>query len=227
MSEDVFSRYQRVRTEIDAAARAAGREPDEVFLLPVSKTVTAAVIRELYDRGLRDFGENRVPVLEEKAAALPGDIRWHFIGQLQANKVRKAVKLAYMIHSCDSAALIERIDRISGEEGRRPRLLVEVNISGEASKSGVPAAVCREVILAAANCRCAQFCGLMTMAPFGAAPEELHRIFSALREIGEAARRETGLALPVLSMGMSGDCREAVACGSTLVRIGTAIFAEA
>lgn len=225
MSEDVFFRYQRVRAEIDAAARAAGRDPAGVFLLPVSKTVTAAVIRELYDRGVRDFGENRAPVLEEKAAALPGDIRWHFIGQLQANKVRKVVKLAHTIHSCDSAALIGRIDRISGEEGRRPRLLVEVNISGEASKSGVPVSCCREVIAAAAACSHAQFCGLMTMAPLGAAPEELRRIFSALRELGEAARRETGLALPELSMGMSGDWREAVACGSTLVRIGTAIFA--
>ena len=105
MSDDLFTRYRRVRAEVDAAAHAAGRTPEEVFLLPVSKTVPAPVIRELYEHGLRDFGENRVPVLEEKAGILPEDIRWHFIGQLQSNKVRKVVKIASVIHSVDSAAL--------------------------------------------------------------------------------------------------------------------------
>ncbi len=226
MSDDLFTRYRRVRAEVDAAAHAAGRTPEEVFLLPVSKTVPAPVIRELYEHGLRDFGENRVPVLEEKAGILPEDIRWHFIGQLQSNKVRKVVKIASVIHSVDSAALAERIDRIAGEEGRRPRILVEINVSGEASKSGAPLDRWQEVAVAAAQCRCAQFAGLMTMAPFNAAPEELREIFTRLRQLRDEINREAGLSLPLLSMGMSGDFREAIACGSTLVRIGTAIFSD-
>ena len=136
----VIANYMEVRAAIDAAAREAHRDPAEIRLLAVSKTFPVEPIRELYDAGVRAFGESRVTELAEKAARLPEDIEWHFIGRLQSNKARKAVQLAKVIHSVDSAALLERLDRIAGEERKRPAVLLEVNVSGEASKAGVPVA---------------------------------------------------------------------------------------
>ena len=133
----VVSRYQAVEKELSAALAACGRRRDEVLLLPVSKTVPAECIAELYRYGIRCFGENRAAVLCAKAAALPGDICWHFIGPLQSNKVRKVVQYAAMVHSIDNAGILERFDRIVGEEGKHTEFLLEVNISGEESKGGV------------------------------------------------------------------------------------------
>ena len=224
MIPEVFERYREMSTAVAAAAADCGRDPATVRLLPVSKTVGAAVIRELYDCGLWEFGENRIAVLSAKAAELPPDIVWHFIGPLQSNKVRKAVRLAAVIHSVDNPELLERIDRIAAEEHRTPRLLFEVNISGEASKGGCTPAAAAELVRLAAVCRHVIPTGLMTMAPLDAAPDEQLKIFSGLRELRDRLSVEANLELPELSMGMSRDFPAAIAAGATIVRIGSNIF---
>ena len=218
-------RYRGVLAAVKQCAADAGR-PDEVMLLPVSKTVDIDAVQVLYDLGVRDFGENREPELERKSSALPSDIRWHFIGRLQSNKIRKVVRRAAVIHSVDSGELLERIERIAGEEGRSPEVLLEVSVSGEAQKGGIAPAELPELAKRAAECRNLRFSGLMTMAPLDAEEPDQRRIFAELARLRDEAARRTGLPLPILSMGMSRDYPAAVACGSTLVRIGTAIFAE-
>ncbi|MBQ9502579.1 MAG: YggS family pyridoxal phosphate-dependent enzyme [Lentisphaeria bacterium] len=220
----VCENFRRVRSEVDAAAAAAGRNGRDILLLAVSKTFPASDIRALYGMGVRDFGENRIQELETKSAELPQDIVWHFIGSLQSNKIRKAVKLASVIHSVDSVSAVERLDRIAEEEGRHVKFLLEVNVSGEASKSGVPKADFMALARAAAACRYAVFSGLMTMAPLDAPVEMLDAVFGGLAELRDRAEKELHVPLPLLSMGMSGDFVNAVSHGSTIVRIGTAIF---
>ena len=162
--------------------------------------------------------------LAEKAARLPEDIEWHFIGRLQSNKARKAVQLAKVIHSVDSAALLERLDRIAGEERKRPSVLLEVNVSGEASKAGVPVAELEPFARRAAACVNLDFRGFMTMAPFDAEPVKIAAIFELLRLTRDELEAKLGRELPELSMGMSGDYEIAARHGSTIVRVGTLIF---
>lgn len=220
----VLEQYRDIAARVAAAAQACGRAPGDVELLAVSKTFPASAIQELYEAGVRRFGENRVAELAEKAAVLPADIEWHLIGQLQSNKVRKAVQLASVIHSVDSLPLLERIDRIAGEENRHPVVLLEVNVSGEASKSGcTPEALC-SLAETAVKCRNLEFRGLMTMAPAGAQEAELERVFRGLAGLRDGLEERLHCSLPLLSMGMSGDFETAIRCGSTLVRIGSAIF---
>jgi len=213
-----------VLDRIRGAAAAAGREPETVRLVAVTKTVPGAAVRAAYDAGQRAFGENRLQEMRGKASALPSDCEWHMIGHLQQNKVRLAVQQAAWIHSVDTVTLIERIDRIAAEEGRRPVVLLQVNIFGEATKSGVDPRAAAALVAAARLCRHLECRGMMTMAPYGAHPEELRRGFRALRELRDGLAVTGGLALPELSMGMSGDFDIAIAEGATLVRIGTAIF---
>ncbi len=190
-------------------------------LIAVSKTFPASCVQEAYDAGQRAFGENRVQELQEKAPVLPHDIEWHLIGHLQANKVRHALEHASWIHSIDTEALLRRVDRIATEMGKNPRLLLEVNVGREESKFGLmPEEVCGVL----QSFPCPRVCGLMTVAPAEATPEELHRIFAQLRELKEEASRASGLALTELSMGMSGDFEIAIAEGATMVRVGSAIF---
>ena len=210
--------YFAIRKELEKAGRGG------ILLLPVSKTVEASAIRELYDAGVRDFGENRIEVLTPKAEALPKDIRWHFIGRLQSNKVRKILKVAQIIHSVDSIELVERISRIAGEEGVRPKIFLEISVSGEEQKGGFPVARAAELAAAAAKAPNITLAGLMTMAPLDADEAVRRKVFDGLR----ACRDELEKALPVtlreLSMGMSNDWPAAVTCGSTLIRVGSAIF---
>ena len=220
----VIANYMEVRAAFDAAAREAHRDPAEIRLLAVSKTFPVEPIRELYDAGVRAFGESRVTELAEKAARLPEDIEWHFIGRLQSNKARKAVQLAKVIHSVDSAALLERLDRIAGEERKRPAVLLEVNVSGEASKAGVPVAELEPFARRAAACANLDFRGFMTMAPFDAEPVKIAAIFELLRLTRDELEAKLGRELPELSMGMSGDYEIAARHGSTIVRVGTLIF---
>ena len=222
----VSDNYRNVRQQTDEACRTCRRDPAEVLLLAVSKTRPADEILELYRMGVRDFGENRIQELEQKAASLPEDIIWHFIGPLQSNKIRKAVKLASVIHSVESVSTVEKLERIAQEENKQPRFLLEVNVSGEESKGGVAPENFMALARAAAGCRFARFSGLMTMAPLGAPQETLDFVFSGLARLKEEAEKELGLSLPILSMGMSGDYQQAIACGSTIVRVGTAIFID-
>ncbi|MBP5531099.1 MAG: YggS family pyridoxal phosphate-dependent enzyme, partial [Lentisphaeria bacterium] len=179
-------RYRSVLAAVKQCAAAAGR-PGEVMLLPVSKTVDIDAVQVLYGLGVRDFGENREPELERKSSALPADIRWHFIGRLQSNKIRKVVRRAAVIHSVDSPELLERIERIAGEEGRRPEILLEVSVSGEARKGGIAPAELPALAERAAECRNLAFAGLMTMAPLDATEPEQRGIFSELARLRDEA----------------------------------------
>ena len=220
----IFQRYQDIRRRIDAAASDEKRNPAEIMLLAVSKTFPADAIAELYNCGIRDFGESRAAELCEKAAALPADINWHFIGRLQSNKVRKVVQTCRMIHSVDTPELLERIDRIAGEEGKCPQILLEVSVSGEECKGGVSLENLHELCQLAAQCRNVDFQGFMTMAPLDADEHYTAALFEMLALRRDEESRLLNKDLPILSMGMSGDFETAVRHGSTLVRVGTAIF---
>jgi len=213
-----------LRERIATAAVKAGRDPATVRLVAVSKTVPGAAIAEAYAAGQRRFGENRVQELRAKAPQLPADCEWHLIGHLQDNKVRHAVQSAAWLHALDSAERIRRVNRIAGEESRRPVVLIEVNLSGEATKFGAAGDDVRALVEEALRSPHLDCRGFMTMAPYAAPAAELHRIFGGLRELRNRLAAEFGAALPELSMGMSGDFETAIAEGATLVRVGTAIF---
>ena len=210
-----------VKARLAAALKAAGRAEGDARLIAVSKTFPAECAAEAYRCGQHAFGENRVQELAEKAPKLPADIEWHLIGHLQQNKVRTALEHAAWIHSIDSLALLQRTVRIAGELGVSPKLLLEVNISGEESKFGLTPADVPSVL---EGCPTPMLAGFMTVAPLGASETELHRIFGGLRKLRDEMEAKSGLRLPELSMGMSGDFEIAVTEGATMVRVGTAIF---
>ena len=220
----VIDNYLAVKAEVDAACRACGRDPESVKLLVVGKTIPVPVLMELYHFGIREFAENREPELAMKFAAMPDDICWHFIGPVQSNKIRKVVKLASVIHSVDSSERLGRFERIAGEEGVSPEILLEVNVSGEESKGGMTPEELPCAASAAVNCRNIRFRGLMTMAPIDADNSELEKVFAGLRSLKEQQEKVLEYQLPELSMGMSGDFAEAIRCGATIVRIGSRIF---
>ena len=211
-----FNKYCQILETARKCAAEHGFSAEKVRVLPVTKNQSAQAIQELYDHGLREFAENRLAVLEEKTKVLPNDIKWHFIGKIQSNKVRKILKLSTVLHSVDSLDLLTRIDRIAGEEGVFPELFIEVNISGEMSKSGITKDELTELM--SVQLKNSKIVGLMTMAPLESTETEQLEIFTSLKNL--AAKFD----LPQLSMGMSNDYRTAAACGATIVRIGTALF---
>lgn len=216
---------QIVRERIAGAALRAGRNPAEVRLLAVSKTFPAADIREAFACGQLEFGENRVQELEEKRAAFTGmpEPRWHLIGHIQTNKAAKAAALADCIHSIDSVRLIEKLDRAAE---KRIDVLLELNLSGEESKTGMTGGFDGFRTLADAVLRTEHLhlCGLMTMAAPDAGEKAIRAVFAGARSIRDRAEEAYGMRFPELSMGMSGDFEYAIAEGATIVRIGTAIF---
>jgi pyridoxal phosphate enzyme (YggS family) len=200
-----------------------------VRLVAVTKGFGSGVIRVASRAGMARFGENRVQEAIPKMAAALG-AEWHLVGRLQANKVRPAVRSFAAIHSVDSLDLLARIDRIAGEEGRAPSVLLQVNVTGEESKAGFPAewfaAAARApgaLSAGLASVGAARVVGLMTIGPIGEA-EASRRAFAALRDLRDRLQELVGAPLPELSMGMTADAESAVAEGATLVRIGTAIF---
>lgn len=220
----VIDNYLAVKGDLSKACAACRRQEDEVKLLVVSKTIPIPVLMELYDHGIREFAENREPELAMKKAAMPDDIIWHFIGPVQSNKIRKIVRLADVVHSVESLSQLEKFERISGEEKRALQILLEVNVSGEESKGGMTPAELPEAAKRAAECANVKFSGLMTMAPFEAEKAELNAIFSTLARLKGEMENLCRSTLPLLSMGMSGDFPEAVACGATVIRVGSKIF---
>jgi pyridoxal phosphate enzyme (YggS family) len=213
-----------VKHQIEHAALAAGREPRSIKLLAVSKTRSAEEIRSLFDAGQNCFGENRVQELLEKSEKLPPVIEWHLIGHLQKNKVRQAVRAADWIHSVDSLQLLERISKIAEEENIRPKILLQINVSGEKSKFGLPPEKAIPALKTALELPNIDVRGLMTMAPFDADDTALHSIFCELRKLRDNLQTRFNTPLPELSMGMSSDFQTAIAEGATIVRIGTALF---
>ena len=218
---------QAVRERIAAAARRAGRDPAEITLVAVSKTQPVEVIGAAYELGLRDFGENRLEEAESKLDRLPADIRWHMVGHVQSRKAAQAVRPYALVHSVDSVKLARRLDRFAGEIGRTLPVLLEVNVSGEASKYGLQPADVEIAAEAMRGFQHLQIQGLMTMAPIVPDPEEARPVFVALRELRERlAARFPDLDWRHLSMGMTDDFEVAVEEGATIVRIGRAIFGE-
>lgn len=215
--------YELLRQEVDAAAARCSRDKNDISILPVSKTFPIEAIREAYDYGIRAFGENKVQELALKHEALPDDIEWHFIGHLQSNKAAKAVELAHWIHSVDSIKLLNKLNRHAGELQRRPRILIEVN-SGEETKSGVSYDKLEELVQAALQVENLELKGLMTMAPLTDDASAWQQAFAKLKNTRDALEKKFSIALPVLSMGMTGDFEYAIAEGSTLLRIGTRLF---
>jgi len=228
ISENIAAIQQR----IDAAARRCGRSARDVRLMAVTKTHPVERVREAYTAGLRRFGENRVQEFAGKAGALAdlAEAEWHMIGHLQTNKAAKAVELFDAVDSVDSAKLAEKLNTAAQALGKKLRVLIEVNVGGEAAKSGAApeSRELEELLLAAPRLGSLEFCGLMTVPPFTDDPEEARPFFRRLRELrdGIAARKLAGVSVDSLSMGMSHDFEVAIEEGSTCVRVGTAIFGE-
>lgn len=218
--------FREIQDRITSAAEKAGRDPQSVKLVAVSKTFPVEAVQSAYDAGQRLFGENKVQDLALKNSVLPQDIEWHMIGHLQSNKAKLAVENADYIHAVDSLKLLTKIDRLAGELGRRPKILLEVNVSGEESKFGTDTEAVRELAQAASQYENITLVGLMTMAPFDVPEAELRLVFSSLRNLRDDLQDEFGLKLPELSMGMSGDFEIAIEEGATMVRIGTSIFGK-
>jgi hypothetical protein len=228
----------RVRERIARAAEASGRSPGDVTLVGVTKYVRAADAAELVAAGCADLGESRPQELWKKADELAGDeprgdIRWHLIGHLQRNKVRRTLPLVELIHGVDSRRLLEAIQHeadglaAAGETLPRPvRVLLEVNTSGEAVKHGLAADEVEPLVAIADRFPSVSICGLMTMAALAGGPAVAARNFASLRELRDRLRTRAadGVQLDELSMGMSGDFEEAIAAGATIVRVGTALW---
>jgi hypothetical protein len=224
---EIGERLAQLRARIRRAAEACGREADAVRLVAVAKTFPAEAVRRAAQAGAHEIGENYIQEAREKIAALEGlGVRWHFIGHLQTNKAKYAVRLFDLIQTVDSLRLASEIDRQARKAGKLQEVLVQVNIGGEATKSGVPPAEAGGLVRAVSAFENLSVRGLMAIPPFFDAPELARPYFAALRALRDRIRAEVGDAgaLPELSMGMTGDFEAAVAEGATIVRIGTAIF---
>jgi len=216
-----------VRAVIAAAAARAHRRAEEIELVAVSKTHPPDAVIEALEAGQFVFGESRVQEARAKIPILPGRARWHFIGHLQRNKIRHALALGFeLLHGIDSLEIARDLNRIAGEAGMFPKLLLEVNVAGESSKYGFSPAKLRAQLEELLALERLQIEGLMTIAPFAPEAEASRPHFVALRELRDQLQTEFRLPLPRLSMGMSGDYAVAIEEGATLVRVGTAIFGD-
>ena len=224
----IAGNIRKIEERITQAALRAGRDPEAVRLVAVSKTKPAAAVAEAFDSGQLIFGENYVQELLVKKAELPQEIVWHFIGSLQSNKVRQIAGLVDMIHSVDRLSLAREIDRQWGALGEVCDILIQVNISREATKGGTSSDELFDLVREVARLPHLRVCGLMTMPPFFDDPEGARPYFKALNKL---SRELEAAAIPrvemrELSMGMSGDFEAAVEEGATLVRVGSALFGE-
>lgn len=221
-------RYEEVQKKIEDVCRRCGRKREEVTLIAVSKTKPEQSVRELYDMGERNFGENKVQELTGKYENLPKDIRWHMIGHLQRNKVRYIVDKAVLIHSVDSFRLAETISREAQKHRCTAHILLEVNVAQEESKFGMSVDEAPELAAQIAELPNIQIEGLMTIAPFVENPEENRPVFQKLRNLSVDIREKNinNVNMAVLSMGMTNDYEIAIEEGATMIRVGTAIFGE-
>ncbi len=224
----IAENIRNILERIAVAARRAHRDPSTVRLVVVTKTVDRERIREAVNAGAMILGENRVQEAREKITDLGPIASWHLIGHLQTNKVKYAVPLFYLIHSVDSLGLAQEIDRHAQKHGKVQDILIEVNISGEGSKTGVAADDANALVRSASQLKNIRVQGLMTMPPYSEDPEASRPYFRRLRELARDIANEhiPNAVMKELSMGMSGDFEVAVEEGATLVRVGTAIFGE-
>lgn len=241
----IRERYAEVTSRIAAAAQRSGRRASDVVLVAVTKTASMDQIREVIGLGQMDLGENRVQQLQQRAAQideflqrrretsaggpkLPGQVRWHMIGTLQRNKIKKAIELVRLIHSVDNLRLAEDL-QIAAERREKPvEVLIEVNVAEESSKHGIAPAAARHLVDMIDTMLSLKPRGMMVMAPNTQDADALKRVFHRSRELFEEIRRlgVGGDRFDILSMGMSNDYELAVECGSNMVRIGSAIFGK-
>ena len=224
----IAERYQKVAAEVAEAAVAAGRAPEDVLLVAVSKTVGPEGVAEAIEGGARDFGENRPDQIVPKSAAFP-EVRWHFIGNIQSRRIPDIVRSAALVHSLFEERHARKIDEAAAVAGKVQDVLLEVNVSGEESKGGLAPGDVRALLNVCARLPHVRVRGLMTMAPAGDA-QAAREAFAGLAELAAQIRAqlpaEDAAVFTELSMGMSDDWREAVPLGATIVRVGRAIFSE-
>lgn len=224
--EEIATNLARVQERIAEAAEKSGRSPDDIELVAVSKTHPAETVQAAAEAGQVLFGESRVQEARVKIPLLPSRLRWHFIGHLQKNKIRHALPLFELFHGIDSLALAQDLQRIADEDGMSPRVLLQVNVAGEASKHGFAPEALRRELEALLSLGRLTIEGLMTIPPLAPEAEAARRHFVALRELRNQLEADCDVRLPQLSMGMSDDFPVAIEEGATLVRVGSAIFGE-
>ncbi|MCR5232700.1 MAG: YggS family pyridoxal phosphate-dependent enzyme [Lachnospiraceae bacterium] len=219
---------EEVRRNMEAAAVRCGRSIDEVTLIAVSKTKPVEMIQEVYDLGVRDFGENKVQELVDKYDRLPHDIRWHLIGHLQTNKVKYIIDKAYLIHSVDSLKLAKEISKEAVKRGICVNVLIEVNVAGEESKYGFSPDEVVDAVREIAQLPSIYIKGLMTVAPYVAVDEENRQFFIKIKQLTVDIMQKNidNVSMDFISMGMSGDYEVAIEEGATYIRVGTSIFGE-
>src|SRR5437016_10604347 len=222
----IAENLERVREQIAQAAARAGSVAEEIELVASTKTHPAEKVREAIEAGQTLFGESRVQEARAKIPELPSNLRWHFVGHLQKNKIRHALPLFEMIHSVDSLGLAQEINRIAEEDGMHPRVLLEVNVAGEGSKFGFSPDKLRDEIEELLALPRLSILGLMTIPPLAEEAEASRKYFVRLRELRDRLETEFQVDLAQLSMGMTQDFPVAIEEGATLVRVGTAIFRE-
>jgi hypothetical protein len=225
MEKSIKGNVSAIRERIDGAARKTGRDAAGVTLLAAVKNRSAEMVREAISAGVRSFGENRVQELLEKMDRVGGEVDWHFIGHLQRNKVKNVVGAVSLVHSVDSVRLAREIDRRAGQILKCQGLLLQVHVAGEESKFGVDPSDLTGLVDELKDLRNIEIRGLSTIAPLSEEPENVRWVFRELRNIGKELEGEKeNFICSELSMGMTGDFEVAVEEGSTIVRIGTAIF---
>jgi len=227
MSGHIAANLASVRRAVAEAAHVARRDPADIRIVAVSKTLGAADVREAIAAGQRDFGENRVQEGLEKVAALAdASVEWHLIGHLQSNKAAKAARAFQWIHSVDSRELVGRLDRAAADAGARLQVLVQVDLAHESAKSGADAAIVPDIVRAIVDSRALELRGLMIVPPVPVDPEASRPWFRQLRDLKDQliAQGTPAARLAELSMGMSQDFPVAIAEGATIIRVGTAIF---
>lgn len=219
---------ERVEKEIDEACKRAGRDRNEVTLISVSKTKPLSMLKEAYEAGARDFGENKVQELMDKIPEMPQDIRWHMIGHLQRNKVKYIIDKVYMIHSVDSLRLAETISSEALKKHTEVNILIEVNMAEEESKFGAKSGEVISLVNEISKLPAVHIKGLMTIAPFVENPEDNRKYFQKMKHLAVDIMHKNidNVSMDVLSMGMTGDYKVAVEEGATYVRVGTGIFGE-
>ena len=219
-ADEIRERHDRLLKQLRALAAGHGHDPARLRIVAVTKGWPVEVAAAASDAGISMLGESRVQEAEPKVAALPA-VEWHLVGRLQSNKARRAARAFAVIHSVDSAELLERLATLGHDDDRAPRLLLQVNVTGERTKAGFTPESLQAL---APRLRGTSVAGLMTIARMGAPPDEARATFGTLRALRDGMEQAAGIGLPELSMGMSDDAEAAAVEGATLVRIGTALF---
>lgn len=225
---DLEANYKEVQERVAQAAVRSGRKPEDVLLLPVTKTLDAQVLQMAYEMGMRQCGENRVQEILAKKPVLPEDLVFHMIGHLQKNKVHQVIDQVALIHSVDSLELAKVIEKEAAKRNIRARILIQLNVAQEETKFGISSEEAIALAEAISHLEHIEVCGLMTVAPFVEDPEENREVFAEMRKIyiDIAEKNFDNVNMSVLSMGMTNDYEVAIEEGATLVRVGTGIFGE-